>query len=157
MTRNISTFIAMTLPILGLALTPSVARAQVYTGSWPFVVTQQETVIGPNSQSTTFCITLTETSCPGRAHCGGATIAPNPQIGLYEKAYGGFQTIGQLIMVTIQVPDSGEGESDAWVFVASTTGTSNIGTGVFSLVAGGESFTSGLLTVGAKHGCAPGS
>jgi hypothetical protein len=157
MTRNGLRFIAMTLPVLALALTPTAARAQVYTGSWPFVVTQQESVIGPISQTTTYCITLTDNGAGfGRTHSGEATIAPTPALDLHEKAYGSFQIIGQLIMVTIGVP-GGEGESDAWVFVASTTGTSNIGTGVFSLVAGGESFTSGLLTVGAKHGCAPGS
>jgi hypothetical protein len=153
MTRNIPKLFTMTLPILACALAPSAARAQVYTGSWPFVVTQQETVIGPG-QTTTYCITLTETSCTGRTHCGSATVNPNPQLGLYEKAYGNFQVIGQLIMVTIQAPGGENGDS-GWVFVASTSSTTSIGTGVFDAVGDGESFDTGLLTVGQKHGCAP--
>jgi hypothetical protein len=156
MTRNILKFFAMTLPILAFALAPRTATAQVYTGSWPFVVTEQETVIGPSNQTTTYCITLTDNGAGfGRTHSGEATIAPTPALDLHEKAYGSFQVIGQLIMVTIEVP--GGTEPSAWVFVASTTGTSQIGTGVFNVVVGGESFDSGLLTVGAKHGCAPGS
>jgi hypothetical protein len=78
-------------------------------------------------------------------------------VGLYEKAYGNFQVIGQLIMVTIQVPDGESGQDSGWVFVASTSSTTSIGTGVFDAVADGESFDTGLLTVGAKHGCVPGT
>jgi hypothetical protein len=158
MTRNILRSAALTLPIFACALMPSAARAQGYTGSWPFVVSQQESVIGPFAGSTLYCITLTEaTSCAGRTHCGSATILPTKRLGLYEKAYGSFQTIGQLIIVTIQDPGDSNGESDGWLFVAETSSTSSIGTGFFEVVAGGEDFDSGVLTVGAKHGCAPGS
>lgn len=152
MIRNILRVFAITLPISACALIPSAATAQVYTGSWPFVVTQQESNIGP-MQTTTYCITLTETSCTGRKHCGSATIAPTPELDLFTKAYGSFQTIGQLIMVTIEVPET---EGEAWVFVAPTSSTTSIGTGVFNAVEG-QSYVTGLLTVGAKHGCVPGT
>ena len=152
MTKSILRFVATTLPILALALTPSAARAQVYTGSWPFVVTQQEAPF--TGQTTTYCITLTESSCSGRTHCGSAAILPgNPQLGIHEKAYGSFQVIGQLITVTIAVPGT---EAESWIFVAPTSSTSFIGTGLFNAVQG-ESFDTGVLTVGAKHGCVPGT
>jgi hypothetical protein len=53
-------------------------------------------------------------------------------------------------MVTIQVPET---EGDGWVFVAPSSSTSSIGAGVFDEVYGGETFDSGLLTVGKKGGC----
>jgi hypothetical protein len=152
MTRHALRFVAISLPILTFALAPSAAMAQSYSGSWPFTVTQQEAPF--TGQTTTYCITLTDNGAGfGRTHSGEATIAPTPALDLHEKAYGSFQVIGQLIMVTISVPDT---DAEAWVFVASTSSTSSIGTGVFDLV-DGESYDSGLLTVGAKHGCAPGS
>jgi hypothetical protein len=151
MTRNIPKFCATTLSLLAFAMMPGAARAQGYTGSWPFTITEQ---VGPFAgQTTTYCIKLTETTnCSGRTHCGEAIVGINHQLGLYFVSYGSFQTIGQLIMVTI-APD-GDGES-AWVFVAPTSSTTSIGTGVFNFVFGGESEDSGLLTVGAKHGCVP--
>jgi len=150
MTGQTLRFLAMSLPILAFALAPSAAMAQGYTGSWPFVVTEQ---LGPFSgETTTYCITLTDNgSGGGRTHSGEATVAPSPLTG--PKQFGGFQVIGQLIMVTIGVSGDTDGTS-SWVFVAPTSNTSSIGTGVFNFVAG-ESYDSGLVTVGQKHGCAP--
>lgn len=152
MTRNILGFLATTLPILVLALAPSAARAQLYTGSWPFVVTQQE---GPfSNETTTYCITLTDYgSAFGRTHHGDATIAPTPRLGIYQKLYGYFEVIGQFILVEIDA-GGGDGEPTYWEFVAPTSDTTTIGTGIFELVGGGDT---GVLTVGKKHGCAPGS
>jgi hypothetical protein len=150
MTKSLRTCFAMTLSIFAFALTPSAATAQVYTGSWPFVVTQQE---GPfSSETTTYCITLTDYGSGfGRSHYGAATVAAGPLTG--PKEFGYFEVLGQFIIVNIEV-GGGNGEVGGWVFVATTSNTTTIGTGIFDLVGGGDI---GFLTVGKKHGCDPGA
>jgi hypothetical protein len=150
MSRNIRTFIAMALPLLALAIGPSAAKAQSFTGNYPVLETQVKGGIAGNIQggNQNFCLVLTDDGAFGRPHSGTATL---------EGFNGGsltggeFYVIGNNILVNFVVGSS-TGEASALVLVAPANASKGtIGTGILGLTGGVPS--TGLATVGAKNGC----
>jgi hypothetical protein len=139
MMRTIARFMVIALPILAFALMPSDARAQSYTGNWPFTITDSRYANG------TYCLALTDTGKAGWPHSGGASLVP-----LNGTYPGGFQVIDGLLTVTITVP-GGYGTLAFYVYVAHAK-DGHIGKGVYDLAYGGYG-DSGLLTFGEKNGC----
>ena len=140
MTRNIRIFMAMAMPIVALALTPSAAMAQSYSGNWPLKVTHSQHSNGK------YCVTLTDDGSLGWPHSGEAsvTIGGTP-------LFGTFQLIDGLLTVTFEDP-GGTGQNAGLVFVGRAA-KGNISKGVYDEVYGGEEFDSGVLLVGARNGC----
>jgi len=150
MTRNIRTFIAMALPVLAFALTPSAAKAQSFTGNYPVSVTEVKAGVDGNipGANETFCLELTDDGSFGRPHSGTATL------GDFEGGTlsgGEFYVVGNMIFVNFAV-GSDNGETVGLVlFAPVNTSKATIGTGIFGDTGGVPS--SGLAKVGAKGGC----
>jgi hypothetical protein len=148
MIRSIRTFVAMALPVLAFALTPTAAKAQSYTGNYPVSVTEVKlgiagNITGPN---VSFCLELTDDGSFGRPHSGTATL------GDYEGSTltgGEFYVLGNMIFVNFAV-GSDNGESVGLVLFAAVT-NGKIGTGIFGDTGGVPS--SGLAKVSVKGGC----
>ncbi len=140
MTRNIRIFMAMALPIVAFALTPSAAMAQSYSGNWPATVTRS------SHSNMTYCLALTDNGSLGWQHSGGATLVIQG-----TSYFGTFQLINGLLTVTIQEP-GGTGQNAGAVFIAFAS-KGNIGKGVYDQVYGGEEFDSGVVVFGTKNGC----
>src|SRR5271168_2088073 len=108
MTRNIRTFIAMALPVLAFALTPSVAKAQSYTGNFQVSVAEMKGGIAGNISlgNESFCLELTDDGDYGRPHSGTATL------GDYQGGTltgGEFYVLGNMIFVNFSLgSDNGE-------------------------------------------------
>jgi hypothetical protein len=145
MILNIRTFIAIALPIVAFALTPSAATAQSYSGNWPVTVTKLQ--IGSTA---TYCLTLTDNGGAGRKHSGPASLSGASPSG---SLTGTFQLIGTLLTVTIQSP-SDSGQDAGLVFVASAS-KGDIDKGIFDEVFGGEELDSGAVSLGTKNSCTP--
>jgi hypothetical protein len=149
MSRNIRTFIAMALPLLAFAISPSAAQAQSFTNNYPVLETQVKggiagTIKGANQN---FCLVLTDDGNFGRPHSGTATLE-----GFAGGALTGeFYVIGNNILVNFVVGSS-NGEASALVLFAPANASNGaIGTGILGLTGGVPS--TGLATVGAKNGC----
>jgi hypothetical protein len=150
MTRNVRTFIAMTLPILAFALTPSAAKAQSFTGNYPMSVTEVEAGIAGNIKGANeaFCLELTDDGSFGRRHSGMATLET---FGDGSISGGEFYVIGNMIFVNFVVgSDTGE-DVGLVLFAPANSSNGKIGTGILGLTGGVPS--SGLATVGEKNGC----
>ena len=128
---------------IAVALTPSAAIAQSYSGNWPVNVTL------PPSFGHTACITLVDNGSAGAPHSGSASIS-GPLVGGYLP-YGTFQLINHLLAVTIE-SDGDSGQNAGLVFIAPAS-DGDIGNGIFEEVYGGEDFLSGALTFGKNGGC----
>ena len=76
MSRNIRTFIAMALPLLTFAISPSAAKAQNFTGDYPVLETQVKAGIAGNIKGSNqnYCLVLTDDGNFGRPHSGTATL-----------------------------------------------------------------------------------
>src|SRR6266481_7573383 len=116
MSRNIRTFIAMALPLLAVAIGPSAAKAQSFTGNYQVLETQVKGGIAGNIKGANqnFCLVLTDDGAFGRPHSGTATL---------EGFNGGsltggeFYVIGQNILVNFVV-GSTTGEASGLVLLA---------------------------------------
>lgn len=139
MIRNIRILMAMALPLVALAVTPSAAVAQSYSGNWPATVSHST---GSNG---TYCLTLTDNGSNHWPHSGQATTVLNG-----NTAYGTFEVIGALITVTIQ---SQGGYADAGLVFVAQASNGTIGRGVYDDVYSGEGIDSGLVVFGAKNSC----
>ena len=150
MSRNIRTFIAMALPLLALAIGPSAAKAQSFTGNYPVLETQVKGGIAGNIKGANqnFCLVLTDDGNFGRPHSGTATL---------EGFNGGsltggeFYVIGHNILVNFVVGSTTGEASSLVLFAPANASTGTIGTGILGLTGGVVS--TGLATVGAKNGC----
>jgi len=142
MIRNIRTLIAMTLPILAFALTPSAARAQSYSGSYPLTETHVQFGFGNSS----YCLTLTDNGTLGFPHSGPATVT-GESVG---SVPGVFEVINNILVATFTIPGD-EGETAGLVFVGRAS-NGNIGNGFAEDVSGAENIA-GALAFGVKGGC----
>jgi len=142
MTMKIRTLMAMALPVVALALTPSAAVGQSYTGNWPLTVTQSHRGNG------TYCLTLKDDGILGWPHSGEALVV-GQNLGP-TTLDGTFQLIDGLLMVTILQP--GGEQNSALLFIAPAA-KGDVGKGVYEQVNGGEEMDSGLLVFGVKGGC----
>ena len=142
MIRRIRIFVAMALPIVAFALTPSSAVAQSYSGNWPITVTQSQHSNG------TYCLKLTDNGSLGWPHSGQAslTIAKGDNL-----PYGTFQLIDGLLLVTIEASGA-TGQNAGLVFLGRASG-GHISKGVYDQVYGGEASDTGVLVFGEKGGC----
>jgi len=138
MTRNIRIFMAMALPVVAFALTPSAAMAQGYSGNWPMKVTKSHYANGK------YCVTLTENGGPGFPRGGEAQLVPAN--GTYP---GVFTVINGLLTVTIPEPADAD---IAFLLFTAPASDGHIGKGEYELAYGGF-FDFGLLAFGKKGGC----
>ena len=143
MTKIMSSCLVSALPIVAIALTPSVAMAQSYSGNWPVNVEL------PPHFGHKACLTLVDNGTGGAPHSGSASISGSLVGGTLP--YGTFQVINHLLVVTIQA-QSDTGSDAGLVFIAPAS-DGDLGKGVFENVYGGEDFLSGALTFGTKGGC----
>ena len=150
MSRNISTFIAMALPLLALAIGPSAAKAQSFTGNYPVLETQVKGGIAGNIKGANqnFCLVLTDDGAFGRPHSGTATLEGFDGGSLTG---GEFYVIGHNILVNFVVGSTTGEASSLVLFAPANASTGTIGTGILGLTGGVVS--TGLATVGAKNGC----
>jgi hypothetical protein len=137
MTGIIRTFIAMALPIAALALTPSAAVAQSYSGDWPMTVSHSKYDNGKH------CLALTDNGVGG-GHSGEAVLVPQG-----TTYVGQFTVINGVI--TVIIPKPVDGELEFLVYTASAS-NGQFGSGAYSLAYGGY-FDSGALVFGTKNGC----
>jgi len=142
MTRNIRTLIAMALPILAFALTPSAAKAQSFTGTWPMT----ETITGQFHQTDSYCLSLTDNGTEGFTHSGPATLNGTG----FTNLSGIFQVVNNVLVATFYVADD-NGSLNGLVFVAPAS-KGVIGKGFGELVSGAATIT-GALAFGTKNGC----
>jgi hypothetical protein len=140
-TKNIRTFIALTLPILALALTPSVAMAQSFSGNWPMTENLKQF-----NEKNTYCLTLTDNSSAGFQHSGPATLNGSG----FSGVSGIFQVVNNVLVATFYIGDD-NGSLNGLVFVAPAS-KGDIGKGFGELVSGAETVT-GALAFGTKNGC----
>jgi hypothetical protein len=148
MTNKIRSLIAIALPVLAFALTPSAAKAQSYTGNYSVAVTEGKGGIAGTIPigNVNFCLELDDNGAYGRPHSGTATLG---------DYYGGtltggeFYVLGNMIFVNFAVgSDNGE---DIGLVLFAPASNGKIGTGIFGDTGGVPS--SGLAKVGAKGGC----
>jgi len=146
MIRKIRTFMAMALPILAFALTPSTAMAQSYSGNWPMTEHNVYPSGPPFSGNESYCLTLTDNGSAGFSHSGPATLNGSG----FSNLSGIFQVVNNLLVATFYVPDD-NGSLNGLVFVAPAT-KGDIAKGFGELVSGAVTVT-GTLVFGAKNGC----
>jgi hypothetical protein len=137
MNSNIRIFMAMALPVLAFALTPSAAMAQSYSGNWPLIVTHSQHSNGE------YCVTLTDDGGQGWPHSGSADIG--------SQIFGTFQLIDGLLTMTIS-KEWGNGMNIGLVFVAPAA-KGQMHRGIYDDVLDGSVYDSGVLAVGKKGGC----
>ena len=146
MTKNIGVSAAALLAILVLALAPSTATAQSYSGNWPIA----EHIVYPSgppfSGNPKYCLTLTDNGNFGFPHSGLATLNGS---GL-SNLTGIFQVVNNLLIATFYIPDD-NGSIDGLVFVAPAS-KGNLGKGFGELVSGAVTVT-GTSVFGAKGDC----
>jgi len=129
---------------MAVALSPSAAVAQSYSGNWPVNVTL------PPQFAHTACLTLVDNGTLGAPHSGPASLS-GPLVG-GTLPYGTFQLINHLLVATIESSGGESGQNAGLVFIAPAS-DGEIGKGVFEEVYGGEDFLSGALTLGRNGGC----
>ena len=142
-TRNMIPFTAAALLFMAIALTPSAAMAQSYSGNWPLNVAL------PPQFAHTACLTLVDNGAGGTQHSGSASVS-GPLVG-GTLSYGTFQLINHLLVATIE--SSGDSGSNAGLVFIGPAAEGDIGNGVFENVYGGEDSLSGALSFGKKGGC----
>jgi hypothetical protein len=143
MTRNIRLFAGAALSVAAIALTPTQATAQSYSGNWPLKVDL------PPQFGDTACLTLVDNGTGGAPHSGSASIS-GPLVG--STLSGTFLVINHLLVPTIEDPSLESGSNAGLVFIA-PAGDGELGKGVFENVYGGGDFLSGALTFGKNGGC----
>jgi hypothetical protein len=164
MIKNIRIYMATALPVLALALLPSAAKAQSFTGNYPLSVTEVQAGIAGNIKggNEKFCLVLTDDGGFGRPHSGTATLEGasggggiTDVVGVRaaesEIDEGEFYVIGKMIFVNFVVGSDTSEAAGLVLFAPVNLSTGAIGTGIFGLTGGAPS--SGLATVGAKNGC----
>jgi hypothetical protein len=136
MIKHIVVFAA--LLIAAVALTPSAAMAQSYTGNWPVNVAL------PPHFAHTACLALVDTGTGGH-HSGSASLS-GPMAGSTTQT-GTFQVINNLLVASFPT-GSETGEVVYELFIALAT-DGDLGAGAFEE----PGFLSGATTFGTKGGC----
>jgi hypothetical protein len=100
MIRKILAFTATALPLLAVALTPSSASAQSFTGNYMVSVTETKCGIAGNIKcgNQSYCLELTDDGSFGRPNSGSAALQSSNSGSLS----GSFQVIGNTIVATLQ-------------------------------------------------------